>query len=53
MTISDEEDENLAYFLESEVLSEISDQVFTLLLNYFNIFEVIHNTMMLGDRLGF
>ncbi|KAH7519147.1 F-box protein SKIP31 [Ziziphus jujuba] len=26
MTISDEEDENLAHFLESEVLSEVSDQ---------------------------
>lgn len=26
MTVSDEEDESLAYFLESEVLSEVSDQ---------------------------
>lgn len=36
MTISDEEDENLAHFLESEVLSEVSDQVPSPLVFYSN-----------------
>lgn len=30
MTVSEDEDENLAHFLESEVLSEASDQVASL-----------------------
>lgn len=40
MTVSEDEDEHLAHFLESEVLSEISDQV-------------TRNSLFENDQLGF
>jgi hypothetical protein len=40
MTFSDDEDENLAQFLESEVLSEVSDKVFQLLTIQFQFFFI-------------
>lgn len=49
MTFLDEEDENLAHFLESEVLSEISDQVHRFVMLFF---PEIYNLTWIDDRLG-
>lgn len=46
MTISEDEDETLAQFLESEVLSEVSDKVLRL-------FTILDFVFVLDDRLGF
>lgn len=43
MPLSDDEDENLAQFLESEVLSEVSDLVFRLFIIFFFVFRDMIN----------
>jgi len=48
MTFSDDEDENLAQFLESEVLSEVSDKVFQLITINFHFLFLIYKFMLLG-----
>lgn len=53
MTFSDDEDENLAQFLESEVLSEVSDKVFQLFTINFHFLFLIYNLILLDYRLGF